>query len=113
MAKSNQSSTSNGGIVFSTNPDFQYQTNESAPEQSLPPKQQNLRVQFDKKSRGGKQVTLVTGFIGNETDLNELGKRLKTLCGTGGSVKDGEILVQGDFREKILNWLTQQGYRAK
>lgn len=113
MAKNNRSSTSGGGIVFSTNPDFNYQTNESEPGPTLPPRQQNLRVQLDKKSRGGKQVTLVTGFIGSETDLNDLGKRLKTLCGTGGSVKDGEILVQGDFRKKILNYLTQQGYRAK
>lgn len=102
----------NSQIVYSTNPD--YRLNEPEPErQTLPPQQQNLRVMLDKKQRGGKQVTLVTGFIGSNDDLEQLGKTLKAKCGTGGSVKDGEILVQGDNRAKILEFLTKQGYKAK
>ncbi len=108
MAKQNRT-----GIVYSTNPDFNYQTDEPSEAETLLPAKQNLRVQLDKKARGGKQVTLVTGFVGTETDLADLGKRLKTLCGSGGSAKDGEILVQGDFRGKITTWLTKEGYRAK
>jgi len=108
MAKPNRT-----GIVYSTNPDYEYQSDEAAEAETPPPARQNLRVQLDKKARGGKQVTLVTGFVGTEADLADLGKRLKTLCGSGGSAKDGEMLVQGDFREKITAWLTQQGYRAK
>lgn len=108
MAKQNRT-----GIVYSTNPDFNYQTDETPAAETLPPAKQNLRVQLDKKARGGKQVTLVTGFVGTDADLAELGKRLKTLCGSGGSAKDGEMLIQGDFREKITAWLGKEGYKAR
>ncbi|MGX7687188.1 translation initiation factor [Flectobacillus roseus] len=101
------------GVVYSTNPDFEYEFEEKEVAETLPPNQQNLKALLDKKARAGKQVTLVTGFVGNEEDLNTLGKKLKNLCGCGGSVKDGEIILQGDFREKVVTWLTQQGYKAK
>lgn len=101
------------GVVFSTNPNFGYEhENEEEPE-TLQPSKQNLRVTLDKKQRAGKSVTLVTGFVGTEADLKELGKMLKTKCGVGGTVKDGEILIQGDFRKKILEILQKEGYKAK
>src|SRR5690554_3456893 len=89
-----------GGIIFSTNPDFEYEAEEDEQE-TLAPAQQQLKVWLDKKQRKGKVVTLVTGFVGSSTDLRELEKQLKNLCGTGGSSKDGEILIQGDHRQKI------------
>lgn len=101
------------GVVYSTNPDFTYQSDEAGEAATLPPQQQQLRVQLDKKQRGGKQVTLVTGFVGREDDLQTLGKLLKTKCGVGGSAKDGEIVVQGDFRAKVLEVLLKEGYKAK
>ena len=101
------------GVVYSTNPDFTYQADAPAPAAALPPPQQQLRVQLDKKQRGGKQVTLITGFVGPEADLQALGKLLKTRCGVGGSAKDGEIVVQGDFRAKVLEILLKEGYKAK
>ena len=97
-------------IVYSTNPDYQYETEEENEEATLPPQQQRLRVQLDRKNRGGKVVTLITGFVGNEDDLKELGKLLKTKCGVGGSAKDGEIIVQGDFKQKIIELLQKVGY---
>ncbi|MCK9163984.1 MAG: translation initiation factor [Bacteroidales bacterium] len=101
------------GIVYSTNPSFQYETSEQESLDTLPSKQQNLKVQLDKKQRGGKKVTLITGFIGSEEDLSDLGKMLKTKCGVGGNTKDGEILIQGDHREKVMTLLLAEGYKVK
>ena len=100
------------GTVYSTNPDFKYQTCEEKGVDTLPKDKQRLRVSLDKKNRSGKVVTLVTGFIGKCEDLNALGKYLKVKCGTGGSVKDGEILIQGDVRQKVVEILTKDGYRV-
>jgi translation initiation factor 1 len=102
---------SSDGYVYSTDPDFRVE-DESTPEETLPPKQQKLRVSLDTKQRAGKAVTLVTGFIGNTDDLEALAKQLKTHCGTGGSAKDGEIIVQGDQRDKICAWLVSKGYSS-
>ncbi|TDG37265.1 translation initiation factor [Pedobacter changchengzhani] len=101
-----------GGIMYSTNPEFEYV---EVVDDATTPKnqQQDLRVMLDKKNRGGKAVTLVTGFKGKADDLVVLGKMLKTKCGVGGAVKDGEIIIQGDLRDKILLLLQKEGYKAK
>lgn len=102
------------GVVYSTNPDFQYEyEGEEQEQETLAPEKQKLVVRIDRKQRVGKQATLVTGFVGTEDDLQDLGKKLKTKCGVGGSAKDGEILIQGDFRDKIVELLTGMGYNAK
>ena len=101
------------GVVFSTNPDFKYENEQEETQETLPPQQQKLRVSLDKRNRKGKAVTLITGFVGTEDDLKSLGKMLKTKCGVGGSAKEGEILIQGDFREQVMRLLQQEGYKPK
>lgn len=97
-------------IVYSTNPDYKYEMNDDEEQTTLPSAQQRLRVQLDRKNRGGKVVTLVTGFVGTDNDLKELGKLLKSKCGVGGSAKDGEIIVQGDFKQRVIDLLKAEGY---
>lgn len=99
------------GIVYSTDPSFKTGDHETNEALTLPPADQKIRLRLDTKHRGGKAVTLIEQFIGTDADREELGKKLKTFCGTGGSVKDGEILVQGDNRDKILQWLLKNGYK--
>ena len=101
------------GIVYSTNSEFSFQETSSEGIETLPPAKQNLKVFLDKSGRAGKSVTIVSGFIGTATDLESLTKVLKTKCGAGGSAKDGEILIQGDVRDKLVQILTQAGYKAK
>ena len=101
------------GVVFSTNPDFKYTTAETEEADTLPPSRQRLIVGIDRRNRGGKQVTLITGFVGKADDLKELGRTLKTKLGVGGSAKDGEITIQGDFRDKVVSILQGLGYNAK
>ena len=101
------------GVVFSTNPDFNYEEETVQQQEALEPSKQNLIVSIDRKGRGGKQVTLVTGFVGSADDLAELGRTLKVKCGVGGSAKDGEITIQGDFRDRVVTLLKDMGYRAK
>ena len=98
------------GVLYSTNPDFQYETNEVPEVETLPKAQQRLRVSLDKRNRGGKMVTLVMGFQGTADDLSALGKMLKVKCGVGGSAKEGEIIIQGDWREKVSEILRKEGY---
>ncbi len=97
-------------VVYSTNPDFSYEMDDDEEQPTLDKAKQNLRVSIDKKNRGGKVVTLITGFVGMENDLKELGKLLKSKCGVGGSAKDGEIMVQGDFKTKVIDLLIKEGY---
>ena len=101
------------GVVYSTNPDFNYETSAVEEAETLPPERQKLLVGIDRRNRGGKQVTLVSGFVGREEDLSALAKTLKTRCGVGGAAKDGEILIQGDFRDRVLQLLLAMGYKAK
>lgn len=100
-------------VVYSTNPDFKFETDEEIEPDTLEPARQKLRISLDKRNRNGKSVTLVTGFVGTVDDLHTLAKKLKTKCGVGGSDKDGEILIQGDFRQKVLELLLADGYRAR
>jgi len=108
MAKKNKKN-----IVYSTNPDYNYEFDEDESDDTLAANQQNLKVMLDKKQRKGKAVTLVCGFVGASDDLKELGKILKSKCGVGGSVKNGEILIQGDHREKIIEILKKENYKVK
>jgi translation initiation factor 1 len=103
----------NNGVVYSTNPDYNYQKNNANSCTTLPPSQQELRVWLETKHRGGKAVTVIKGFIGKEEDLTTLSKKIKASCGTGGTAKDGEILIQGDFRDRVVTLLIKEGYKAK
>lgn len=108
MSKKNKPDTR--GFVYSTNPDFSFEDGQSTTE-TLPPALQKLKVRLDTKHRAGKAVSLVEGFVGKEDDLEDLGKRLKSFCGTGGSAKDNEIIIQGDQRDKVMQWLVKNGYK--
>src|SRR5215213_5150954 len=108
MNKKNKSDKN--GFVFSTDPNFRFEQEQEHISETLEPKQQKLRIRLDTKHRGGKAVTLVQGFVGKEDDIDDLGKKLKNYCGTGGSVKDGEIIIQGDQRDKVLQWLQKNNY---
>ena len=108
MSKKNK--TDRNGFVFSTDPNFRFEDEEQEVKETLIPSQQKLRVRLETKHRGGKTVTVLQSFIGQADDLEDLGKKLKNYCGTGGSVKDGEVIIQGDQRDKILQWLQKKGY---
>jgi translation initiation factor 1 len=112
MAKKISDLSDLGGFVFSTNSEFDYSSNEESIE-TLPPNQQKLEAHLDRKNRGGKTATIIKGFYGTDEDLKNLAKSLKTLCGVGGSAKEGEIIIQGDFRVKIMEYLVQKGYKVK
>ncbi|MEE4257932.1 MAG: translation initiation factor [Bacteroidales bacterium] len=101
-----------GGIVYSTNPDFEYNYGDDGSPETLPPSEQNLRIHLH-RLKGNKMLSIVRGFRGNDEALKQLGKKLKTACGVGGSVKEGEILLQGDHRDKILQLLEKEGYKVK
>lgn len=111
-AKKLNSLDSLGGFVFSTNKEFEFDTNEEQQETPAP-NQQKLEAHLDRKNRGGKVATVIKGFEGTDDDLKDLAKKLKTLCGVGGSAKDGEIIIQGNFRDKIMDYLAKEGYRVK
>lgn len=101
------------GVVYSTNPDYQYQYDDEPEADTLPPAKQRLRVSLDRHHRGGKTVTLVTGFVGSDDDLQALGKTLKSRCGVGGAAKDGEIIIQGDHLDKVRQLLASDGYNVR
>lgn len=106
------SKRNNSGIVYSTDPDFSFDSGDDEEAETLPPANQDLRIWLERKG-GGKVATVVRGYTGRLSDLEQLGKQLKSLCGSGGTVKDFEIIVQGDHRDKILAWLISKGYKAK
>lgn len=110
MSKKNKDKVN---IVYSTNPNFSYEYEEEHAEETVEPSKQLLYVSLDKKQRAGKEVTLVEGFVGTDEDLKELGKLLKSKCGVGGTAKDGEIIIQGSFRNKIIELLEKEGYKTK
>jgi len=112
MAKKLSSLDNLGGFVFSTNKDFEFDSTDEQ-QQTLPNNQQKLEAHLDKKNRGGKVATIIKGFEGTDDDFKALAKKLKTLCGVGGSAKDGEIIIQGDFRTKIMDYLAKEGYKVK
>ncbi len=101
------------GVVYSTDPDYQFESGEESRPDTRPPGKQTLYVRLDRKGRKGKTVTLVDGFIGSTEDLKTLGKELKSKCGVGGSVKDDGIILQGDFRDRVISLLTEKGYHVK
>jgi translation initiation factor 1 len=108
MSKNNKSFSN---LVYSTDPHFKLDDEQNEEQETLLPAEQKLKIRLDKKHRGGKMVTLIENFIGTTADKEDIGKKLKTSCGTGGSVKDGEILVQGDNQDKVLQWLLKNGYK--
>lgn len=112
MAKKSNSLQDLGGFVFSTNDNFSFDSEEGTVE-TLSPNQQRLEAHLDRKNRGGKTATLIKGFEGTEDDLKALAKQLKNFCGVGGSAKEGEIIIQGDFRDKVMAFLTKEGYKVK
>ncbi|MEC4115879.1 translation initiation factor [Myroides phaeus] len=111
MSKKMNSLEDLGGFVFSTNKDFEFEQEESV--ETLSNKDQRLEAHLDKKNRGGKIATIIKGFEGSDDDLKTLAKKLKTLCGVGGSAKEGEIIIQGNFRDKIMEYLIKEGYKVK
>lgn len=113
MTKKNNDWKKRDGMVYSTSDDFEFQTESNNGQDSLAPNQQNLKVMLDRKARAGKKVTLIEGFVGNDIELADLGKLLKNKCGVGGSAKDGEILIQGDHRDKVVQILQSEGFKAK
>lgn len=111
MAKKNR--PDKNGFVYSTDPSFRFQEDTPGESETIPPGKQRLRIILDSRHRGGKTVTAIVGFSGKQEDLEILGKKLKQFCGTGGAVKDGEILIQGDQQARIRNWLQKEGYRVQ
>ena len=109
MSKKNKADKN--GFVFSTDPGFRFENEESPAQETLPPAQQKLKIRLDTKHRAGKMVTLIDGFTGTDEDLQDLGKKLKNYCGSGGAAKEGEVIVQGDHRDKVLQWLQKNGYK--
>jgi translation initiation factor 1 len=109
MSKKNKADKN--GFVFSTDPGFRFENEVSPAQETLPPAQQKLKIRLDTKHRAGKMVTLIDGFTGTDEDLQDLGKKLKNYCGSGGAAKDGEVIVQGDHRDKVLQWLQKNGYK--